>query len=230
MFLQVLLNIKEIKFSLEEGIEDAKVKLSKKGPGEIKAGDLQTPAGVEIINKDHLLGTLADKKSKLEVEIWVKSGYGYVPFEERKSAKRGVFPIDSVFSPVTRANYEVEKTRVGQVTNLDKLILEIWTDGTVKPKEAFDEAVDILIQFLQSIKNGEEKLVQKEEAPEKETLVKELGLSTRVENILERENVATVKELSNLTAKELKNMKNMGQKSVKEIKTTLKKIGEELNA
>jgi len=114
--------------------------LSATGPGEVTAADIEAPSNVEVINSDLYLGTLADKKSKLVAEITIETGYGYSLGEERKSTAVGVIPIDSVFTPIVRVNYRPESTRVGRQTNLDRLVLEIWTDGTISPLDAMKQA------------------------------------------------------------------------------------------
>ncbi|GAG47080.1 unnamed protein product, partial [marine sediment metagenome] len=105
--------------------------LEANGPGEVKAGDIKTPAGVKIVNKNLQLASLADKKAKLNMKMWINPGYGYSPAEERKSTTLGIISIDAIFTPIIRVNYKVEATRVGRRTDFDKLVLEIWTNGTI---------------------------------------------------------------------------------------------------
>jgi DNA-directed RNA polymerase subunit alpha len=223
--LELLLNIKETKFRLDNNTKKASVKLTKKGPGEVKAGDLEVPAGVEVINKEHVLAILADKKSKLELEIEVKKGYGYSPFEDRKLEQIGVLPIDAVFSPVQRANYRVEETRVGRITNLDKLILEVWTNGTLDPKTALNLASDILVRYFSLITGGRPASTKTKDSDEKKVSIEELKLSARVKNALSKEGITTIEELTKMTKADLKKVKNMGQKSVQLIKEVLKTRG-----
>lgn len=218
--LELLLRIKEVKFRLD-GIEEATVKLKSNGPGDVSAGDFETPAGVEVVNKDLILGTLADKKAKLQMEVDIKKGYGYSPFEERNLEKIGVLPIDAVFSPVTRVNYKVEETRVGKMTNLDRLVFEVWTDGTVEPRKAVNRAAKIMIDYLNRLLPAEEKVSKKAGEEEGETPIEILKLSTRIENILKLNDVETVEGVTKMDKTELKQLKNMGPKSVQEIKEKL---------
>lgn len=223
--LELLLNIKETRFVLKNGVEEATVKIEKKGPAEVKAGDFELPAGVEVVNKNHVLGNLSDKKAKLKMEVDIKKGYGYSPFEERKIEKIGVLPIDAAFSPVRRVNYKVNETRVGRVTNLDKLVIEVWTDGTVGPKAAIIKAARILVNYLTNLIPEDQTKTRKESKSKKIISVEDLGFGNRVLNILEREGVKTAEDLSGYTRRELLKMKNMGQKSVREIKDKLAEHG-----
>lgn len=221
--LELLLNIKEVRFKLTN-VEKASVKLEKAGPGEVTAADLKLPAGVDIVNKDLSLGTLANKKAKLNLEVEVESGYGYSPFEERGLEKIGILPIDAVFSPIKRVNYKVEETRVGRVTNLDKLILEVWTDGTIAPKEAFEESVEILIAYFSRLL-GKEAPKAVEDTNGGEESIHALGLNARIENALSKEGIKTLDDLAQLSKSDLKKIRNMGQKSVQLIKEALTKKG-----
>lgn len=225
--LELLLNIKEIRFRLN-GVENGKVKVAKSGPGEVTAGDIETPAGIEVVNKELILGTLADAKAKLVMELEVESGYGYVPFEEKKLEKIGVLPIDSVFSPIRRVNYKVEETRVGRVTNLDRLTLEVWTEGTVTPKEALDQAAKILVQYFSNIHTSKQGKVKEKPKVKIEDLIDELKLQRKITNTLKKADITTIDQLAQMTAPELRKIKNLGQKSSQEIKEALKKIGREL--
>ena len=143
-----LLNIKGLNLRLLNSKTTATVKLSVKGPKEIRAKDLELPEDVEIENKDHYLGFLSDKKAKLDMELTVEKGMGYSLAEERKVTTLGVLPTDAVFTPIRRVNYEISATRVGRQTNLDSLTLSIWTNGVVKPREALDEAAKILASYF----------------------------------------------------------------------------------
>ncbi|MEK7060962.1 MAG: DNA-directed RNA polymerase subunit alpha, partial [Patescibacteria group bacterium] len=181
-----LLNIKELNFKLGDTKDSVVVKLSVKGSKEIKASDLELPDGVEVVNKDQYLGSLSDKKAKLDMELTVEKGYGYSLAEERKASSLGVLPTDAVFTPIKRVNYEISATRVGRQTNLDKLTLDIWTNGVVDPKEALETAAKILSSYFSQIYNPKEAPVAKEsissgvsEAIAKLT-IDELDLPTRI--------------------------------------------------
>ena len=228
--VEIILNIKKIKLKLE-GEKPVKVNLSAKGPGEVKAGDIKTTARVEIVNKDLVLAHLSDKKTKLEIEMRVEKGLGYVSCEERKSEETGAIPIDSIFTPVIRVNYKVEETRVGRITNLDRLILEVWTDGTVDCFEVVKEAARILVSYFRQIYKPK-KAVQEKSADVSflseevlETSIEELELPTRVTNALLRERVNDLNDLISTKKTELLKIKNMGAKSVSLIEKKLLKKG-----
>jgi len=216
--VEFILNIKQIKVDYK-GVKEVKAVLETRGPKEIKAGDIKTPTGVKIINKDLKLATLADKKAKINVQMWFSSGYGYSPSEERKSTSLGVIPIDTVFTPIIKVNYKVETTRVGRRTNFDKLILEIWTDGTIKPKEALEEGSKTLASFFKQIyspvfEKEEKKDKSKEDSEVLKLTVEELDLPTRIANALRRGGYETVKDLTKSPKKEIAKVKNLGKKSI----------------
>lgn len=232
--IELILNIKNLRLKLEG--ERATIKLLAYGPGEVRADKIETPSEVEIINKELYLGSLSDKKSKLEIEMEVEAGYGYVLAEERKISTIGVIPIDGIFTPVVRVNYKVEETRVGRVTNLDKLILEVWTDGTIEPERAVDEAAKILTSYFIQIYEP------KVQAPEEgiaitpsvsedvlKMSVEELDLPTRIYNSLKNGGIETVGQLLGAPKKELSQIRNMGAKSISIIEEKLREKGVALN-
>src|SRR5690606_3573958 len=143
--IELILNIKSVRVKLAEEKESATIRLSKTGPGDVTANDIEISDGVEVINKDQYLANLADKKAKLEIEMTVERGLGYSLAEDRNMETLGVIPIDAIFSPIKKVNYKVEETRVGRQTNFDKLTLQIWTDGTVEPVSALEEASQTLV-------------------------------------------------------------------------------------
>lgn len=229
--IELILNIKALRLRLLSG-EKALVRLVAYGPGEVKAGQIEAPPEVEIINKDLYLGSLVDRKSKLEIEMQVEEGLGYTLAEERKISTIGVIPIDAIFTPVIRVNYKVEETRVGRLTNLDKLIFEIWTDGTIAPKEALDEAAKILTSYFLQI--HEPKVQTPDEgiaitpAISDDILkmsVEELDLPTRIYNSLINGGVETVGQLLGTPKKELSQIRNMGAKSILVIEEKLREKG-----
>ncbi|PIU34428.1 DNA-directed RNA polymerase subunit alpha, partial [Candidatus Shapirobacteria bacterium CG07_land_8_20_14_0_80_39_18] len=208
-------NLKKVRLSYE-GDKPVKITLDKTGPGLIKAGDFKTPPTVEIINKDLVLGTLADKSSRIKGDFLVESGYGYLPSEERESTGEiGVIPLDAIFAPIRRVNYHVGATRVGRVTNFDKLTLEIWTDGSISPKEALLEAAKTLTAFFDQIINPkevakEEKVQLKEKASEESLLtIEELELPTRIVNALLKVGLKTVGDLQKAGRKKIAKVKNL---------------------
>lgn len=228
--IELILNLKKLRVQLfdENGV---KLILDKSGPGEVRASDLEKNPSVEIVNKDLYLGHLSDKKSRLEMELTVDKGYGYSLAEERKSATLGVIPIDAIFTPVVRVNYRVEETRVGRMTNLDKLILEIYTDGTISPRLALDEAAKILVSY------GLQIYEPKAEAPQQVAIsplvsedvlkmtIDELDLPTRVYNSLRNGGIETIGQLLGTPRKELANLKNVGEKSITIIDEKLREKG-----
>ncbi len=227
-----LLNIKELNFKLGESKDEAVVKLSVKGPKEIKASDLELPDGVEVINKDQYLGSLGDKKAKLDMELTVEKGFGYSLAEERKASTLGVLPTDAVFTPIKRVNYEVSATRVGRQTNLDKLTLNIWTNGVVDPKEALENAAKLLTSYFSQV-------FEPKESPALETVVStsgisetvakltvdELDLPTRIYNSLRNGGIETLGDLLQTPRKDLISMRNMGAKSIAVVEQKLKDRG-----
>lgn len=227
-----LLNLKGLNVRLFDSKDESTITLSVKGPKEIKASDLQPAEDVEVVNKDHYLGSLSDKKAKLDLELTVEKGFGYSLAEERKISTLGVLPIDAIFTPVRRVNYEVSATRVGRQTNLDKLTLQIWTNGVVKPREALDQAAKILSSYFTQV--YEPKAVVAEVAPAAfpgvpENVLKltidELDLPTRIYNSLRNGGVETIGDILNTPRKELIAMRNMGGKSITTIEEKLKEKG-----
>jgi len=227
--VELVLNLKKmvVKFY---GEETAKITLSVQGPKEITAKDFEVPPEVEIVNKDLYIGTLADKKSKLEIEATIESGYGYQTAEEKKIQTLGIIPVDSLFSPVIRVNYKIESTRVGRMTNLDKLILEIWTNGTILPQDALKEASKNLVSYFTQIYEPKA-VIEEEETPSISSIyddnilkltVEELDLPTRIANCLKNAGIETVKDLIEKPREELTKIKNLGTKSISIVEEKLK--------
>jgi DNA-directed RNA polymerase subunit alpha len=229
--VELILNIKQLRVKYE-GDKPTKITLDVTGPGEVKASQIKTTSGVEIANKDLVLGTLADKKSKISIEMTVEKGYGYSPFEDRKSDVLGMIPVDATFSPVVRVNPKVESTRVGRMTNFDKLILDINTDGTISPSDAVKEAAKILLSYFEQIinpKKAEKQSEPKIDVPNEvmKLTVEELTLPTRIVNALEKAGYKTVEELISANPKDVARVKNLGSKSIKIIDAALKEKGVE---
>lgn len=222
------LNVKQVRIKIRKGEGPFTIKLEAKGPGEVKAGDIKTPAEIQVVNKDLVLGHLADRKSSLKVEMEVEKGFGY-RLAERKSRRVGIIPLDATFSPILRVSYEVKATRVGRRTDLDKLILKIWTDGTIKPSQALEEASKILVsQFRQIFEPVfEEKEEEKEERVpvEVKRLSVEEILPTRIANALFKAGYQTIGDLSQATKEDIMKVKNFGEKSFKALEKNLKKKG-----
>lgn len=228
--VQLILNIKQLRIKYK-GEKEAIIKIEARGPKIVKAVDIQTPPEVEIINKDLVLANLADKKSKLSVEMKVVREWGYSPSEERKINTIGVIPVDAAFSPIKRVNYKVEATRVGRRTDLDRLILEIWTDGTLEPKEALKNSAKILVSYFKQIYEPvvvKTALSTEESAVNNEVLsltLEELDLPTRIVNALIKGGYKTLKDLTRTKREEIATLKNLGIKSVSIIEEKLKVKG-----
>jgi DNA-directed RNA polymerase subunit alpha len=227
--VEFLLNLKKVRFSFS-GDKPVKATLSVKTSGEVKAKDIKVPAEVKIANPEFILATLS-KGSKLDAEMEVSAGVGYSPSEDRERGSIGLIPLDASFSPISRVNYKVEETRVGRLTNYDKLILEIWTDGTISPKEAIKTSAKILVSYFNQIVSPK-KVAKKEEDKEVDTLgpvgklsVEEIGLPTRVANALVKAGYETVEELVSAKKEDLVKVRNLGEKSIKIISVALNEKG-----
>jgi len=227
--IEFILNLKQVRVSYE-GKKPVKVTLDKTGPGDAKAGEIKTPATVTIANPDLILGHLATKKNRLKAEMWVESGYGYVPAEEREVEKLGEIPIDAIFTPILQVNYWVESTRVGRQTNLDRLVLEMTTDGSIKPSKALKQAAEILVKYFYQV--AEPKKAPKAKAVKTEMsnlalrlTVEELDLPTRIANALRKGGYGTVGDLVVVNEEKLAKVKNLGEKSVKIVEAALAQKG-----
>jgi len=237
--IQIILNLKKIRLKLHEG-NSATLKLDVKGAKEVSAKDIKCPASVEIVNPDQPIATLG-KSAKLSMELAVNKGLGYLPTEQREDERLplGSIAIDAIYSPVQRINYSVESTRVGKITNYDKLTIDIVTDGTIKPEEAMRKSAEILIDQLRLIKDfkvkGREdtktaktsKTKVKKTRPVKDIIdiksqkIEEAGFSTRTINALVNNKVKTVAGLSRLSDESLSQIKGLGAKGIEEIKAKL---------
>jgi len=232
--LDFLLNLKRARFSYQ-GEKPVKLTLSAKTAGEVKVSDIKLPATVKAANGDMVLANLA-KGGKLEAEMELSSGVGYEAAEDRPTETIGEISLDAVFSPVLRVSYKVEETRVGRLTNYDKLTMEITTDGTITPKEALLEGSKILTSYLTQIISPK-KVEKKEEVVLGSTMgavgklsVEEIGLPTRVANSLYKGGFDTVEKLVAATKEDLAKIRNLGEKSLKIIKVALAEKGVEFNA
>lgn len=230
----ILLNLKQVRLRLHSGDSDL-MKLSVKGPMEVKAEHIETSENITILNPEQHIATL-NQDGKLNMEITVALGKGYVPAERNKDEKDavGTIPLDSTHSPVTRVNYSVTNARVGQQTDYDRLTMELWTDGSVQPADALAFAAKILKEQLQIFINFEEvpEPVVEEVQPSKpqfnENLnrkVNELELSVRSANCLKNANIQFIGELCQKTEAEILRTKNFGRKSLNEIKEILSEMG-----
>jgi DNA-directed RNA polymerase subunit alpha len=230
----IILNLKQIKLRVVDS-EDAVIRLSKEGAGAVTAGDIETDGILEILNPEQHIATL-NKEAKLDMEMVVKMGKGYLSTETDKSGDQsiGEIPIDAIFSPIQKVNYVVSNARVGQITDYDKLTLEVWTDGSVTPDDAVAYAAKILKEQMQPFISFEEEPepLETELRDDEEKLnsnlfrpVSELELSVRSANCLKNANITYIGELVQKTEAEMLKTKNFGRKSLNEIKGILEEMG-----
>ena len=232
--IELIANLRQLVFKMEIA-EQAVVKLEKSGSGPVTGADLIVPAEVELVNKDCFLGTLS-KNGKIRIEMVVEKGKGYRNAEENISQADplGVIPVDTVFSPIRRVMFKVENTRVGQMTNFDKLTVVIKTNGSIKPEEALSQAAKIINDYMALMIDLSEKT--KIEDPIFEKIeqkanklqypsIEDLELSVRSYNCLKRAGIDTVEKLLEYTEDELLDIRNFGQKSILEVKNKIKELG-----
>ena len=227
--IELLLNLKEVHVK-SELTDPIHLTLKKKG-GAVTAADIVCPGGVEIVNGSHFLATLADSAT-LEMDITVEFGAGYSPAQDRESEDlSGELLVDAIFSPITKVAYSVEETRVGRRTDFDKLILKMWTDGTVDAREVLNQASSILISHFQQVINPTD-IVQKStevvSQPQNETsrlTIEELELPTRIANALRKAGYNTVGDMAKITKAQASVVKNLGEKSVDMVEEALQKVG-----
>ena len=234
--IQIILNLKQVRFKLH-GEDNMKVSLKVKGEKKVTAADIKCPSNVEVVNKDAYIASITSAKGEMEMEIEISAGIGYVPVEQQIREKKevGVIAIDAIYTPIRRVNYTISNTRVGKRTDFEKISLEVSTDGSIAPEEAFSRAVEILVeQFSQLKELGKAGKVKKEEVVAEEEKVEEIGeeaadplkievselksLSTRTLNVLEKAKIKTVDDIITLNETELSELDGMGAKGIKEIK------------
>jgi DNA-directed RNA polymerase subunit alpha len=231
---EIILNIKGIAAKIH-GEDPITLRIEAKGSQEITAGDIITGADVEIINADHHIATVNDD-GDLYMELEIVKGRGYVVAEKNKKEGQsvGVIPVDSSFSPVTKVNFAVENTRVGQITNYDRLVLEVWTNGTISADEATSLGAKILTEHLNLFigltehVNEVEIMVEKEEDKKEKVLemtIEELDLSVRSYNCLKRAAINTVEELIQKDEEDMMKVRNLGKKSLEEVQRKLAELG-----
>ncbi len=233
----IILNLKSLCLKMYSD-EPKIIRLDVDGAKDVTAADITVDSDVEILNPDLHIATLNDEGS-LHMEMTVERGRGYAPAEKNKKADHviGVIPIDSIFSPILRVNYTVADTRVGNVTDYDKLTLEVWTDGSIRPEEALSRAASILIMHLKLFQNmaGMTEEEEKEEGtfiePQEndtakvlEMTIEDLDLSVRSYNCLKRANINTVADLTAKTEDEMIKVRNLGRKSLEEVKKKLQEL------
>jgi DNA-directed RNA polymerase subunit alpha len=231
---EIILNLKKLAISLR-GEDTKRVIINAQGPMEVTAADIIADSELEIFNPDLHIATL-ENNSSLVMEINISTGRGYVPADQNKneSTPIAVIPMDSIYTPVSKVNYTIENTRVGQVTDYDRLILEVWTDGSISPEEGvsigakiMQEHLKLFIDLTESM-NSMEIMVEKEEDQKEKALemsIEELELSVRSFNCLKRAAINTVEELTRKSEDEMMKVRNLGKKSLDEVKHKLEELG-----
>lgn len=234
--MQLILHVKQLRLKLHD-TDTARLRLEVQGAGTVTAADIQVPPEVEIINPELYLFTVDSDDAFLEIEMTAETGRGYSPAEERGRLPIGELPVDAIYSPIRRVAYEVEKTRVGQAADYDRVVMEIWTDGTIKPEEALAQAAQVLMQQLRPLAGVSEETFMPEEEEEEEeaipneiydTPIEQLDLSVRVFNSLKRTGITKVGEMLEMLERGEETMlaiRNFGEKSLEELKTQLRVKG-----
>lgn len=231
---QIILNLKKLALKIYSD-EEKTLEIDAEGEGVVTAGDLTHDSDVEILNPDLHIATLA-KGGRLYMKVTAKRGRGYVLAEGNKKEDQaiGVIPVDSIFTPVSRVNYQVENTRVGQITNYDKLTLDVWTNGSIRPEEAVSlgakiltEHLNIFVSLTDQAQNAEIMVEKEEDQKEKvlEMTIEELDLSVRSYNCLKRAGINTVQELTQKTEEDMMKVRNLGRKSLEEVQEKLGELG-----
>lgn len=232
---QLILQIKQLRLMLH-GVESARLRLEHRGEGTVTAADIWTPSEVQIINSHLYLFTVDAPDAHIEMEFEVRGGRGYSPAEERGRLPIGELPIDAIFSPIKRVNFDVDRARVGQRTNYDKLVLEIWTDGTIRPEEALAQSAQIMMHHLKVVAGVDEEWftqmpdpVQEHDEPSHPPLydkpIEELDLSVRVFNSLKRTGITSVGDVLDMLNRgpdAMLAIRNFGEKSLDELEQKLR--------
>lgn len=230
--VDIMLNLKNIKFKAHTD-SPVELRLEKTGAGVITAKDIQANAEMEVVNPDQIIATIDDDKTKFAMDIVVESGHGYKTIEEASEDRihSDMIAVDAIFTPVLRVRYKVDNTRVGQVSNLDRLDLTIETDGSLSPREAFEQASAILANQYTALAGsttieaapalGEE---ARDEASELHTSIEDLNLTARTTNALVNNDIRTVHDLVNLTEQDLRELKGFGSKALDEVKDKIAEL------
>ncbi|MEI8165085.1 MAG: DNA-directed RNA polymerase subunit alpha [Chloroflexales bacterium] len=227
---EIVLNIKGIRVR-SSSEHPVKVRLTRRGPGRVTARDIELSGSVELVNPEHHICTLDNDTARIEIELTIERGLGYLSADQRDLLPIGEIPVDAIFTPVPRVNYVVENTRIGQATDFDRLLLEVWTDGTVKPGDALSYAAQVLVQYSQTVADFNRLAVEPDEQPVPsglsipaevyDTPIEDLDLSTRTYNCLKRADITRVGQVLQLDEKALLSVRNLGQKSMEEIRDRL---------
>jgi len=234
---EIILNLKSLSLrDVSENQDPKTVVVEASGIKEVYAKDIKLGADIEVLNPDLLIATLDGKDAKLFIEMTVKKGHGYVGADKNKSADQpiGLIPIDSIYTPVKKVNFSVEPTRVGNVTDYDKLTFEVWTNGTISPKDAvclgariLTEHFNLFVDLSDSVKAAEIMIEREEGMKEKmlEMSIEEMDLSVRSYNCLKRARINTVEDLANKTEEEMMKVRNLGRKSLEEVLKKMSDLG-----
>ena len=231
---EIVINLKNVSLKLDQN-EEKTLRIDAKGPGEVKAGDIITDGTVEILNPDLHIATVSEGGT-LKMELTADMGRGYNNAEKNKKPDQpiGVLPIDSIYTPVKKVNYAVENTRVGQQVDYDKLTIEVWTDGSLKPYEALSLAakvmtghLELFIDLSETAKNTQIMIEKEENKKERvlETSIEDLELSVRSFNCLKRAGISTVEDLTNKSEADMMKVRNLGKKSLDEVTNKLHALG-----
>lgn len=230
----IVLNIKGLNFkALDPDVDEKVLHLDVKGEGEITAKDIECPGDMEILNPELHIATL-DKGGSLKMDIFIKRGVGYVPSDRNKNSDViGTIPVDSIFAPVVRVKFGVTNARVGNMTNYDRLTLEVWTDGSIDPVLAVDRASGILKEYMDMFRTTKDVILSTDENTDnfseddsmKVTSVEDLDLSVRSTNCLRRAGISTIEDLCRKTEDDMMKIRNLGKKSLDEIKKKLAGMG-----
>ena len=230
----IVLNVKKIRLRSHSD-RPVTMRIEVSGERVVTAADIQAPSTVEIVTPDVYICSLDDPDAHLDMELVVENGKGYVPAESKEGQAIGVIPVDAIFTPVEKVNYVVENTRVGQMTNYDKISLQIWTDGSIDPENALHQAAQVLVQHFQMIADHHETVPGEVETPTLpagattysipsriyDTPIEELDLSVRAFNCLKRSGITKVGQVLTMTQDDLLAVRNFGEKSLNELKDTL---------
>lgn len=221
--VKIILNLKKVRFRMHGDDELVKVTLKAKGEGAVCAEKIHTPSSLEIVNGDQLIATLTDKKAELELELTVERGLGYIAVEHqvRREKEIGVIAIDAIYTPIERVNYTVENMRVGKRTDFDRITLEVLTDGSITPEEAFQRAVAILIGQFSALRS--EEVIQKEQ--EKLGDAEFGAFSARTRKVLAAYEIHTLSDIAALSEAEVRDFSGMGEKGFEEVEHALKEAG-----
>jgi DNA-directed RNA polymerase subunit alpha len=233
--IEIILNLKQLRVKLHS--DEEFLTLSANGAGEVFAKDIKPNSNVEIATPNLLIATLDNKQAKLDIEIKVEKGRGFVPVEKREGEKLGIgmIAVDALYAPIKKVRYNVESTRVGQMTDLDKLVIEVETDGTISPREALEGGAEILVDHALVIsgKDSVSRKAAKEEAAEADNsaakiLIEEVNLSPRTTNALLNNELKTIDDILKLKDSELRNLKGFGAKAYEEVKDKIAELGYEM--